>query len=189
MVDAPRSPELGVGVAIIDDSKILLTKRRDFPVWCIPGGHLLVGESAIEAGLREAKEETGLEVEVTGLVGVYSMPHKWEDGSCEIILRGRPSGGELIPSTTETVDARFFSLEALPSDLIGWQRHQASDALSGRSGLLVVIDVTLNLAKLRELSARAAEGDSRAIEECLRQACAIPPRVDVVASQGVQAAR
>jgi 8-oxo-dGTP pyrophosphatase MutT (NUDIX family) len=80
--------EIGVGIAIIVNAKFLLTKRRDYPAWCIPGGNLSPGESVIDAAVREAWEETGLIVQVTNFVGFYSLLHKWENGSCEIILQG-----------------------------------------------------------------------------------------------------
>ena len=51
-------PGLAVIVAVIDNNKILLTKREDFEVWCLPGGGVEDGESLAEAGIREAKEET-----------------------------------------------------------------------------------------------------------------------------------
>ena len=57
-------PTLGVEIAIIEAGKVLLIKRRDFGVWLLPGGGIDAGESAAEAAVREAQEETGLEVEL-----------------------------------------------------------------------------------------------------------------------------
>ena len=142
--------QIGVGIAIIQSGKILLTKRRDFPVWCTPGGHLAPKESVLDAAIREAKEETGLDVEITGFVGLYSMPNKWQDGSCEIILRGKPVGGKLLTSTNETVDAAYFSRNKLPDNLIGWQFHQIDDALAGKSGRLSILDARLSIGQNRE---------------------------------------
>ena len=65
-------PILGTIVAIFKDGKVLLTKRADFEVWCLPGGGVEDGESVAEAAVREAYEETGLVVLLTGVVGVYS---------------------------------------------------------------------------------------------------------------------
>ena len=62
----------GAIVAIIQDGKILLTKRQDFEVWCLPGGHVDPWESVADAAKRESVEETGLEVELTRFIGVYS---------------------------------------------------------------------------------------------------------------------
>ncbi|PJF32668.1 MAG: NUDIX hydrolase, partial [Phototrophicales bacterium] len=50
---------IGANIAIIRDNKILLTKREDFEVWCLPGGQAEAGESLAQTALREAREETG----------------------------------------------------------------------------------------------------------------------------------
>ncbi|HXF60662.1 MAG TPA: NUDIX domain-containing protein [Caldilineaceae bacterium] len=73
-------PYLGVNVAIFQDNHILLTKREDFEVWCLPGGAVDPHESLAEAAMREALEETGLTVHLTRLVGVYSQP-EWLTGN------------------------------------------------------------------------------------------------------------
>ena len=65
-------PGIAANVAVIQDGKILLTKREDFEVWCLPSGGVEDGESLAEAAIRETKEETGVDVELTRLVGVYS---------------------------------------------------------------------------------------------------------------------
>lgn len=173
-------PSIGVGIAIIEDGKILLTKRRDFPVWCIPGGHLSLGESLVEAAIREAKEETGLDVELLNLVGVYSMPFKWENGSCEIILRARRNGGDLLRTTNETVDAGFFSFDQLPDDLIGWQYHQAADALSNKVGIVSVLDARLSLSQFRDVANRLEDGETEAKLKWLDQVCERPDRLDLI---------
>jgi 8-oxo-dGTP diphosphatase len=170
---------IGVGIAIIQSGKILLTKRRDFPVWCIPGGHLSPKESVLEAGVREAKEETGLEVEVTGFVGLYSLPEKWPDGSCEIILRGEPRAGKLITSTKETVDAAYFSKEELPANLVGWQFHQVEDALAGKSGELAILDSRVSISQYRENALELIENGQTSLDEWLEELCARPNRIDL----------
>jgi ADP-ribose pyrophosphatase YjhB (NUDIX family) len=70
----PEVPLVGVGAIIIDDSRVLLVKRAHPPLqseWSIPGGVLEVGELVREAAVREAREETGLTVEPSDLLGVY----------------------------------------------------------------------------------------------------------------------
>lgn len=85
---------LGVNISIIQNGKILLTKREDFEVWCLPGGAVDEGESLAQAAIREAREETGLEVELTRLVGVYSRP-SWNGPGMHIVsFVARPVGGE-----------------------------------------------------------------------------------------------
>jgi ADP-ribose pyrophosphatase YjhB (NUDIX family) len=114
-------PTLGVNVAIIHDGQVLLTMRSDFPVWCLPGGAVDDGESLAQAAVREAREETGLNVALTRLVGVYSRPN-W------------PVGGRLQSETNETLDARYFDPADLPETLF-WPHHQRIlDAFDGVVG-------------------------------------------------------
>lgn len=68
-------PVFGATVAIFANKHVLLTKRDDWAVWCLPGGGLEVGELFAQAAIREAFEETGLHIQLTGLIGVYSRPH------------------------------------------------------------------------------------------------------------------
>lgn len=62
--------------AIVTDEhgRILLVKRRDNTLWALPGGGHDIGESIEQTAVREVKEETGLDVEVTRLVGIYTNP-------------------------------------------------------------------------------------------------------------------
>jgi ADP-ribose pyrophosphatase YjhB (NUDIX family) len=57
-----------------DAGEILLQRRSDNDLWALPGGTMDLGERIAETVVREVREETGLEVEVTGIVGVYSDP-------------------------------------------------------------------------------------------------------------------
>jgi len=70
----PETPLVGVGAIIIESDRVVLVKRGHAPLlgkWSVPGGVLEVGETLREAAAREAKEETGLLVEVGELLGVY----------------------------------------------------------------------------------------------------------------------
>jgi ADP-ribose pyrophosphatase YjhB (NUDIX family) len=57
-----------------DQDRILLIKRRDNDLWALPGGGMELGESIVDTAVREVKEETALDIEVTGLIGVYTNP-------------------------------------------------------------------------------------------------------------------
>ena len=63
--------------------RVLLCHRRDHDLWNLPGGALEHGEAPRDGVIREVKEETGLEVEVSGLAGVYSKPEA-DDVVCRI---------------------------------------------------------------------------------------------------------
>jgi 8-oxo-dGTP pyrophosphatase MutT (NUDIX family) len=67
--------KLGVAMLVEDAAgAVLLDLRRDCGLWGLPGGRVETGESASEAAIREAQEETGFEVALTGLQGIYSLP-------------------------------------------------------------------------------------------------------------------
>lgn len=125
---------LGVNVAIFNDKRILLTKREDFEVWCLPGGHVEPGESLAQAAVRETFEETGLQVRLTGLVGVYSRPG-WYDGTYHVCLFvGEIVGGGLILQSAEVIDARYFALAELPAEMLLGHRQRVLDAFAGIGG-------------------------------------------------------
>lgn len=70
------SPLLGTGIAIEQDGKILVIKRADGRGYNMPGGIVRSKETVEQCALREAYEETGYTVRITGLVGVYSSPDR-----------------------------------------------------------------------------------------------------------------
>jgi 8-oxo-dGTP pyrophosphatase MutT (NUDIX family) len=73
--DAQTRVKVGLGVLVVDpQGRILLEKRSDSGMWGLPGGAVDTGESITMAALREVKEETGLEVRITRVIGVYSEP-------------------------------------------------------------------------------------------------------------------
>jgi 8-oxo-dGTP pyrophosphatase MutT (NUDIX family) len=134
-----RTGQIRVGSAavIFDDrrEKILLTQRSDNGQWCLPGGGLDPGESAAENCIREVFEETGLEVAIKRLIGIYSSPHyliQYPDGrkvqivafcfECEI------TGGELGLSN-ETSAYGYYSKKEIESlDLIDTHILRIQDA-------------------------------------------------------------
>ena len=65
--------KIGVFAIIVDNQKrVLLGHRCDYNVWDLPGGGMESGETPWDCAVREVKEETGLDVQVTRLLGVYS---------------------------------------------------------------------------------------------------------------------
>jgi 8-oxo-dGTP pyrophosphatase MutT (NUDIX family) len=74
---APRANSLVIAVTAVivnDQGELLLQKHTDNNLWGLPGGAMDIGESIREAVIREVKEETALDVDPTGVVGIYSDP-------------------------------------------------------------------------------------------------------------------
>ncbi len=128
-LDAESSPpifRIGVFALIFnDDGHILLGHRRDIDWWNLPGGGTELGETVDEALRREVREETGLEVEIEQLTGVYSKPQKQE---IVLTFRCRITGGILHP-TEETRESRYFAPNALPHNTLPKHRQRVEDAL------------------------------------------------------------
>ena len=110
---------VGGSAIIVQDGAVLLERRRDNGKWGIPGGGMQIGEWFEDCVVREIREETGFEVRVDRIVGVYSNPGHvmvYADGerrqefticcACTII------GGELKVSA-ESLDVAFHALDAL----------------------------------------------------------------------------
>jgi 8-oxo-dGTP pyrophosphatase MutT (NUDIX family) len=132
------SIDLGVMIAIIQADQILLIKREDFEVWGLPAGQLEPGESMTQAAIREAYEETGLEVQLTRLVGIYFIPAWWANkGSHAILFAAKPIGGSLQPDRNEVVDIGYFHPNELPEPLMDWHRRRILDVLNGLGGSVV----------------------------------------------------
>lgn len=127
--------------AVIFDARgrILLQQRSDNGRWGLPGGGVEVGESVSAAVVREVREETGLEVAVIRLVGLYSDPDfqvvRYRDGNvvhyvaacfeCAIV-GGAPA------LCDETLALDWFDPAALPQDLLPTHRVRVEDALARR---------------------------------------------------------
>lgn len=124
---------LGCSAIIFDSAKqkVLLTRRTDNGRWCLPGGRVDPGESVAEACAREVLEETGLQVRVGRLIGVYSDPNyliEYADGErCHIFALNFEV--EVIAGTLgiseETTEYGYFSQDEMAEiDLMEhhWQR-------------------------------------------------------------------
>ena len=72
----PNSIRPAAAVGLFDSSgNILLLRRKDNDKWTMPGGTLDFGESLADCAIREVREETGLQIRITGLIGTYTDPH------------------------------------------------------------------------------------------------------------------
>lgn len=118
----PERPLVGVGAVVLQDGRVLLVERGQPPQqgqWSLPGGLLELGERLEEAVRREVREETGLEVEVLSLAGVFERIVPDEAGSTEfhyVLLDYfcRVAGGCLQPAS-DVRRAAWVRLEELAS--------------------------------------------------------------------------
>ncbi|SRR6266568_3605821 len=123
-----RGFRIGVYALVFDGEHVLLAHRRDIDWWNLPGGGMEVGETVDEAMIREVREETGLEVKVERLVGVYSKPQKQE---VVLTFRCAVIGGTLC-ETEESRECRYFLPSALPANTLPKHRQRIEDALLNR---------------------------------------------------------
>ena len=112
-----RTPLLAADAVILFEGGIVLIQRDRPPYagcYALPGGFVEIGESVEAGAIREAREETGLEIELLGLVGVYSDPGRDPRGhvvSAAFLARGRGR----LQAGSDAGAAGIFSKERLPS--------------------------------------------------------------------------
>ena len=149
-----KNGRLGVGCSacIFDGSgeKILLVRRVEDGRWAVPGGYMESGESFTEACKREVFEETGLEVNVKRLIGVYTSPNLllvYPDGNkwqlVVLHFEAELMNGELKLSD-ETTSFGFFSLAEINTlDMNGLDRKRVLDGFSTSQNTFVNDDFVI----------------------------------------------
>jgi len=133
--------KIGAGAFVERESgEFLLEKRRDNGLWGLPGGAVSPGETIEATAIREIQEETGLIVEITGFLGIYSNP---QDG--RIVCY--PDNGDLahiidvifiayvvsgyLRASSESFEVKFFNRYALPEDIVHPAIRPIDDYLNG----------------------------------------------------------
>jgi 8-oxo-dGTP diphosphatase len=144
--DAPAATVVAPSVFVAvrnERGKLLLVRRCDSGTWELPGGRVDVGESAVEAAVRETSEESGLRVRITGLVGLFTDPACVVESAAGdevrqqfvVCFHGRAMWGKPHPDLQETSDAAWFD----PADVAALPVQPAAGllivyALSGADG-------------------------------------------------------
>jgi ADP-ribose pyrophosphatase YjhB (NUDIX family) len=124
--DDPSAPPANTlvpsaNVIVLDNAdRVLMIHRTDNDNWAVPGGAMELGETLSACGVRETKEETGIDCEITGLVGIYTDPKHvilyTSDGEARqefsVLFTARAIGGEPTPSD-ESREVVWVSRDAL----------------------------------------------------------------------------
>ena len=116
-VKSYRNPLPTVDIIIETDAGIILIERKNEPLgWALPGGFVDYGETLEEAAIREAREETSLEIDSLELLGCYSDPTR--DTRCHTITTVFIARGAGVPQAADdAVNLGLFSVNNLPSPL------------------------------------------------------------------------
>jgi ADP-ribose pyrophosphatase YjhB (NUDIX family) len=146
---APKANSLvpSVNVVVVNDAgMILMIRRTDNDNWAVPGGAIDLGESVAQAAVRETREESGIECEITGIVGIYSDPKHvllyTSNGEVRqefsIVLTARPLSGQPTPSS-ESSEVRWVSVETVPEYTMDRSmRIRIDDFLAGKKSPVII---------------------------------------------------
>ncbi|GAB3221734.1 NUDIX domain-containing protein [Glycomyces halotolerans] len=124
-INNPEAPEPNsvvpstVAFVTDDEGRVLLIQRSDNGDWALPGGGHDLGERIADTAIRETREETGLDVEITGIIGLYTDPGhliEYSDGEVRqqfsIAFRAKPVGGQ-ITTSAESVQVAWVRANEL----------------------------------------------------------------------------
>lgn len=120
-------PKLAACAVVLFGGRVLLARRGIEPSlgkWVIPGGFVERGETVESAAIRETREETGLDVNLVALLNVYSYDGV---GVVLVVFVAEPANGRAPEALDETLEVRYFALDEVPWDEIGFS--SSHDAL------------------------------------------------------------
>lgn len=115
------NPSPTTDVIIFDKDKgIVIIKRKNIPIgYALPGGFIDDGEQVETAAKREMKEETGLDVDLEGLLGVYSHPDRDpRQHTMSVVFVGKAKDPKKIHGGDDAATAKFYPLNALPEPIV-----------------------------------------------------------------------
>ena len=146
---APKASSLvpSVNVVVVNDAgEILMIRRTDNDNWAIPGGAIDLGESVAQAAVRETREESGIECEITGIVGIYSDPKHvllyTSNGEVRqefsIVLTAIPLSGQPT-SSSESSEVRWVPVsEVLDYTMDRSMRIRVNDYLDRKESPVII---------------------------------------------------
>jgi 8-oxo-dGTP pyrophosphatase MutT (NUDIX family) len=131
VINGVEWPVEGAQVAIVERGRVLLQFRPWPPGWELPGGHCEPGENPAVTAARETAEETGYEVRIAGIVGVYAWRGLRSAG--DVVYLGQVIGGAPRRSI-ESWALRMAPPDALPRTVFPWIRQRVRDAVDVAGG-------------------------------------------------------
>lgn len=136
----------GTAVVVLNELRdmVLLHLRNDKPNWSLPGGPPEFGESIAQCAIRETKEETGVDIELLRLVGIYSTPGYWifdyPDGNevhaFAAAFESRVISGSLRPNMIDSLDVKWFPTDQLPRNIMPMHPKVIVDCLTSVDGVI-----------------------------------------------------
>ncbi len=139
-IDGVAWPVQGAQVAVVEGDRVLIQLRPWLPGWELPGGHCEPDEDPMVTAAREAEEETGYQVGIRALVGVYTWAGLRSAG--DVLYLGEIRGGRARRSI-EAWASRMVTAEHLPRTLFPWYPQRVLDALACANGAAPVHRVQL----------------------------------------------
>ncbi len=136
------TPKIAIGAVVgNDDGEILLIKRSDSGIWLYPTGWADIGYSASEVAIKEVKEETGIDIEVVRLIGLFDGLRLGFTRTplYSLVFHCRAVGGELAAHPLECEDVGWFSPDELPEPLASashWGEHALAAIRGEEVGVL-----------------------------------------------------
>lgn len=120
-IEVYRNPTPTVDVVIVmecpdgGEGVVLIERANEPHGWALPGGFVDYGESCERAAVREMKEETGLDVVLTGLLGVYSDPDRDpRQHTMSVVYTGSPRDPAALAAGDDAAGAKVFPMGRWP---------------------------------------------------------------------------
>ncbi len=178
-------PTIGASAIVTSAEKVLLIKRLDCEAWALPGGNVEDGETVAETAVREVREETGIEIELTRLVGIYVSPRWLSGGNHSVVFAARPLSREITPQPEEVIESGYFCATQLPEPFVWWHRRWIGDTLDGVCGTVCLQDriwpreAGVNRRDLRRIFLESGMSPQEFFQKYLNRAGAERERVQV----------
>ncbi len=186
------NPVPGVGIVIELDGGIVLVRRGHPPhkgEWALPSGFIEADESAEEAAVREAYEETGLEIEILELAGVNSFPEGPPTSGIMIFFRAKPVGGVLCAGD-DAAEARVFPPAEVPRMPFRTHREMMAKWLQTRGGMMLQPIPQASASEIHDSARKPAfiirPAESRDADEVLALLAMIPANRALANSEWAQ---